>query len=265
LPVILLSTGDGQVYEIVNIRRTYHLLIFGAFPVGAIGLSFLAVIDNALVLVVVAYAGLVALLAWRLCCPKCGERVMMQSFTILGYRIQMSCAYIRRYCDNCGHDLSGRGKAPLPAGRESEQKTISPVLVIDRNMPLLFRTIAVAGLVVGAMQLLFALIGLGELFILPPVRESPLAGSLVGLNGALAIVLALAIVKRYRHGLVLYFLYMGYASALVLYSLSNAEWHAHMPNRTFTIVTYVCLAVFLLIYGYVNRGWFRAGERNRGE
>jgi hypothetical protein len=115
------------------------------------------------------------------------------------------------------------------------------------------------------MQLLLALTGLGGVLILPPVRESPLAGPLVGLNGALALLLALAILKRYRHGLVLYFLYMGYASALVLYSLWNAEWHAQMPGRTSTIVICVCLAIFVLVYGYLNRGWFRADEPNRGE
>jgi hypothetical protein len=109
--------------------------------------------------------------------------------------------------------------------------------------------------------LFFALTGLGELLILPSLRESPLARPLVGLNGVLAIPLALAILRRYRHGLVVYFLYMGYASGLALYSL----WDADMPGRTYSIVACVCLAIFVLVYGYVNRGWFRSDECNRGK
>ena len=239
---------------------TYHLLIFGAFPIGSMGLMFLGLIHPALPLVAGPYAGLVVLLAWRLRCPNCRDRVMMRTFTILGHRVQMYCSYIRRYCDNCGHDLSGSGVVPPPAGREAGQKAISLSPPIHPNMPPYFLAVAIAGLVLGAVHLFFALTGLGGQLILPSLRESRLARPLVGLYGALTIPLALAILKRYRRGLVLYFLSMGYAFALVLYSL----WPADMPGRTSSIVTFVCLAIFVLVYGYVNRGWFRSDEKERG-
>jgi len=239
---------------------TYHLLIFGAFPIGSMGLMHLGLIHPALAFVPVPYAGLVVLLAWWLRCPNCGDRVMMQTFTILGIRVQMQSPYIRRHCDNCVYDLGGRGVAPPPAGREAGQEAMSLFPPLYPNMPLLFGTVVIAGLVCGAMQLLFALTGLGAQFIVPFVRESPLARPLVGLNGALAIPLAFAILKRYRHGLMLYFLSLGYGFAFVLYFL----WHADMRGRASTIVICVCFAIFVFVYGCVNRGWFRSDEKDRG-
>jgi len=245
----------------------YHLLIFGAFPVGAMGLAHLGLIHPALALVAVPYAGLVVLVARRLRCPECSHRLMVRTFTILGYRWQTDSPYVRRHCDNCGYDLTGRGAEAPTAGPEAGEKDVPPVPLIDLNMPLLFRAIAVAGLIGGAGQLLLSLTGLGKWFLLPPLRESPLAGPLVGLNGALAISLALAILKRYRQGLVLYFVFVAYAFGLVVYDLWQADmelWQAAMPGRTSTIVTCACFTIFLLVYGYVNRGWFRSEEKDRG-
>jgi hypothetical protein len=238
---------------------TYHLLIFGAFPIGCMGLAQLYVVHDALPLLAFPYTGLVVLLAWRLRCPNCRARVMMQTFTILGHRVQIYSSYIRRYCDNCGHDLSGRGKAPPPADWEAGQKAISLIRPFHPDMPPLFGCAVIAGLPLGAMQLFVALTGLGTQFILPSLSESPLARPFVGLNGALTIALALAILKRHRRGLMLYSLYMGYAFALALYSL----WHADVPGRTYSIVACVCLGIFVLVYGWVNRGWFRSDEKRR--
>jgi len=251
----------------VNVRTTYHLLIFGAFPIGAMGLAHLGLIHPAFAFVPVPYVVLVVLLARRIRCPKCSHRLMMQTFAILGHRWQTDSPYVRRYCDSCGYDLTGRGGEPPPGGPEAGEKAMPPVPLINPSMPVLFRAIAILGLVGGGMQLLLALTGLGKWFLLPPLRESPLAGPLVGLNGALAISLALAILKRYRQGLVLYFVFVAYAFGLVVYDLWQADmelWQAAMPGRTSTIVTCACFTIFLLVYGYVNRGWFRSEEKDRG-
>jgi hypothetical protein len=120
-------------------------------------------------------------------------------------------------------------------------------------MPLLFGTVAIAGLICGGWQLLFALSGLGARLLVPFVRESPVARPLVGLNGALVILLALAILKRHPYGLLLYFLSMGYGFCFTLYFL----WHADIPAHTAAVAIWACFALFVLAYGYVNRGWFR--------
>lgn len=236
----------------MSIRAKYHLLLFVAFPVGSMGLMLLGLLHPALALVAFPYAGLIALLGLRLRCPNCQERVMTQTFTVLGIQMQTQSPYIRRRCDNCGYDLSGRGAPTPPAGREAGQRAVSLFPPFFPNMPLLFGTVVIAGLVCGAGQLLFASTGLGAQFVVPFVRESPLARPLVGLNGALAIPLALAILKRYRYGLVLYFLSMGYGFSFMLCFL----WRADIPARTATLVTWVCFGVFVLIYGYLNREWF---------
>ena len=121
-------------------------------------------------------------------------------------------------------------------------------------MPMLFSVVAMAGLALGVWQLLFALTGLAPQLVVPFVLAFPLARPLVGVNGALMIPMALAIVKRHRQGFALYLLSMGYNLTSTLYFL----WHARKLTPPLFAI-WASFTAFVLAYGYLNRGWFRPG------
>jgi hypothetical protein len=94
----------------VSVRTKYHFLIFVAIPAGFFGLFWLGMrLQSMVFLLAFPYLVLLSVLGQLLRCPKCHERIGWQTFTVLGFEVRFRSPYIRRECDNCGHDLSGRG------------------------------------------------------------------------------------------------------------------------------------------------------------
>ena len=90
----------------LSTRAKAHLLIFVAFPVGALGLGLLGLlVHQAFLWPAFVYTFAMGMWAAAIRCPKCGRPVILQTYSLLGHRVETWWPYVRKCCEQCGHDL----------------------------------------------------------------------------------------------------------------------------------------------------------------
>ncbi len=122
------------------------------------------------------------------------------------------------------------------------------------SMPLLFAIGTAGGLIGGLWALIYAASGIGRTGILASVTDLPEGRLLAGISGVTMLATAITIVLHHRRGLVVWIVFV---TLNYIVSVPYIAWrYWHIPSIDETIFS-LALAVILIVYGWVNRDWFR--------
>ncbi len=94
-----------------NVRRTYNLIGFVAFPVGFFLIGCLAVLVHGIVSLLI-FPWLYFINIWQISlrCPNCGTRIRrpLRHIHSLEMDFIMGPYIAPKHCEHCGFDLTGR-------------------------------------------------------------------------------------------------------------------------------------------------------------
>lgn len=124
-----------------------------------------------------------------------------------------------------------------------------------RGAPLLFKLLLVADPLVGFEALGYGLFGLGQSDVYPALLELPHPRIAISMIGVLALGQAGGILLARPYGFVLYLApsllaYIAVPISLLLRGKEDATW----------LIANAAVAMFLGLYGWLNRRWFGIGR-----